>query len=46
MYFERAFALDQENIEALVGLASVDLAIGSNFLDDDVGAHLAAAEER
>jgi TolB-like protein/Tfp pilus assembly protein PilF len=44
MYFEQALALDQGNVEALVGLASADAAIGSNFLTDDVGAHLAAAE--
>ena len=46
MYFERALAVDQGNIEALVGLASVDAAMGSNLLDDDVGAHFTAAEER
>lgn len=45
-YFERALALDQGNIEALIGLATVDATIGSNFLDDDVGARLAAAETR
>jgi tetratricopeptide (TPR) repeat protein len=45
-YFERALSLDPGNIEALVGLASVDAAIGSNFLADDVGAYFTAAEAR
>ena len=43
-FFERALALDPENIEALVGMASVDATIGSALLTDDRAARLAAAE--
>jgi TolB-like protein/class 3 adenylate cyclase len=42
--FERALALDAENVEALVGLASVDAQRGAYFLADDRSARLAAAE--
>jgi TolB-like protein/class 3 adenylate cyclase len=42
--FERALALDGANIEALVGTASVDIAVGAAFLADDRAARLAAAE--
>ena len=30
-FFERALALDPENIEALVGMADVDVAIGAQL---------------
>ena len=43
-FFERALALDPGNIEALVGMAMVDMAVGSRFYDRDRAAQLAAAE--
>jgi tetratricopeptide (TPR) repeat protein len=43
-FFERALALDPGNIEALVGTARVDFATAANFMTDDWGARLAAAE--
>ena len=43
-FFERAFTLDPGNIEALVGMAVVDIAAGANFFADDRAASLAAAE--
>jgi TolB-like protein/class 3 adenylate cyclase/Tfp pilus assembly protein PilF len=43
-FFERALALDPENIEALVGTAQVNLATGANYLTDDKASCLAAAE--
>jgi TolB-like protein/DNA-binding winged helix-turn-helix (wHTH) protein len=43
-FFDRALALDPDNIEALVGSARVDAAIGANLITDDWKAHLAAAE--
>ena len=43
-FFERALALDPENIEALVGLAGVDADIASSFMTDDRTTHLVAAE--
>jgi TolB-like protein/Flp pilus assembly protein TadD len=42
--FERALALDSENIEAMVGLASIDLGIAANHLADDGVLRLAGAE--
>jgi TolB-like protein/Tfp pilus assembly protein PilF len=42
--FERALALDPKNIEAMVGLASVDGVVGAAYFADDRAAHLAAAE--
>ena len=42
--FERALALDPANIEATVGIASVDLAMGAALLADERPAFLAAAE--
>jgi TolB-like protein/class 3 adenylate cyclase len=42
-FFERALALVPKNVEALVGMASVDLLAGA-FLTDDWAARLAAAE--
>jgi TolB-like protein/class 3 adenylate cyclase len=42
--FERALALDPENVEALVGLASVDAQSGAFFLADDRSGRLGAAE--
>ena len=43
-FFDRALALDPENVEALVGIGLVDVSIGVNFFDDSRAAHLAAAE--
>jgi TolB-like protein/class 3 adenylate cyclase len=43
-FFERALALDPENIEAMVGMASVDLAVGGALLTDDKIAFCSAAE--
>lgn len=43
-FFERALALDTGNVEAMVGVASVDLAIAAAFMTDDGPARLAAAE--
>jgi tetratricopeptide (TPR) repeat protein len=43
-FFERALALDPANIEAIAGLASVDLAMGAALLADERPAFLAAAE--
>ena len=43
-FFERALALDLKNIEALVGMASIDLGMAANHLIDDGVARLAVAE--
>jgi TolB-like protein len=43
-FFERALALDPGSIEALAGVASIDLHKGANFATDDRAARLAAAE--
>ena len=43
-FFERALVLDPGNIEALVDMALVDLAIANGFLTDDRTARLTAAE--
>jgi TolB-like protein/class 3 adenylate cyclase len=43
-FFERALALDPKNIEALVGMAAVDLGMAANHLIDDGVARLAVAE--
>jgi TolB-like protein/class 3 adenylate cyclase len=43
-FFERALALDPKNVEALVGTAQVDFAIGASYLSDEHDARLAAAE--
>jgi TolB-like protein/Tfp pilus assembly protein PilF len=43
-FFERALALDPENIGALIGAASVDATIGGNYMTDNRAAHLAIAE--
>jgi tetratricopeptide (TPR) repeat protein len=43
-FFERALTLDPGNIEALVGAAQVDTAVGINFLTKDRIARLAVAE--
>ena len=43
-FFERALALDPENVEAMVGMASVDVAVGGALLTDDKMAFCSAAE--
>ena len=43
-FFERALTLDPENIEALVGMASIDLGMAANHLIDDGVARLTVAE--
>src|ERR1700756_466382 len=43
-FFERALALDPKNIEALVGMGSIDLGMAANYLIDDGVARLAVAE--
>ena len=35
IFFERALALDPKNIEAMVGMATVDAAVASAYLTDD-----------
>jgi TolB-like protein/class 3 adenylate cyclase/Tfp pilus assembly protein PilF len=42
--FERALALDPGNVEAFIGMASVDVQRGAYFLADDRATRLAAAE--
>jgi Tfp pilus assembly protein PilF len=43
-FFERALALDAQNIRALVGMASVDLTMGIDLFSDDRAASCSAAE--
>ena len=43
-FFERAVALDPENIEGLIGMARVDVTLGVTLYTDDRTAHLTAAE--
>ncbi|WP_407113265.1 adenylate/guanylate cyclase domain-containing protein [Bradyrhizobium sp. LMG 9283] len=43
-FFERALALDPENVEALVGKAVIDLTTATAFMVDDRDARFAAAE--
>jgi len=43
-FFERSLTLDPKNIEALVGMASIDLGMAANHLIDDGLARLAVAE--
>jgi TolB-like protein len=43
-FYERAMALDPENIEAMVGLALVNVTEGAALLTDDPSARFAAAE--
>jgi TolB-like protein/class 3 adenylate cyclase/Tfp pilus assembly protein PilF len=43
-FFEKAIVLDPENIEAMVGLASVDVSVAANLLTDDWSARFAVAE--
>jgi TolB-like protein/class 3 adenylate cyclase len=43
-FFEKAMALNPENVEAMVGLAQVDTVIGAALMTDDWLARLTAAE--
>ncbi|TWC00657.1 TolB-like protein [Bradyrhizobium macuxiense] len=43
-FIERALVLDPGNVEALVGSAMINFAIGASFLTDERIEHLAAAE--
>jgi TolB-like protein/tetratricopeptide (TPR) repeat protein len=43
-FFERALTIDPRSVGALVGLASVDLAVGAALLTDDRSARFSAAE--
>jgi adenylate cyclase len=43
-FFERAVALDPNNLDAMLGVGRVDYTIGGAFLSDDRDARLAAAE--
>jgi TolB-like protein/class 3 adenylate cyclase/tetratricopeptide (TPR) repeat protein len=43
-FFELALGLDPRNVEAMVGVASVDAAVGASFMTDDGAARFAAAE--
>jgi TolB-like protein/class 3 adenylate cyclase/Tfp pilus assembly protein PilF len=43
-FFQRALAVDPHSVEALVGMAVVDLAMASALLTDDRGARWSAAE--
>jgi len=43
-FFERALALDAENVEALVGKANIDLITATAFMVDDRDARFAVAE--
>jgi TolB-like protein/Tfp pilus assembly protein PilF len=43
-FFEKAMALDPENVEAMVGLARVDASVGGNLMTDDLSARGVAAE--
>jgi tetratricopeptide (TPR) repeat protein len=42
--FERSLTLDPKNIDAMVGLALVDLIVGATYLSDDRSSFLAKAE--
>jgi len=43
-FYERALALDPENIGAMLGIAAIDVAVSAIFVADDRLAQLAAAE--
>ena len=43
-FFERSLESDPGNVEAMIGLANVDTAVGASFTTDDGPARLAAAE--
>jgi len=43
-FFERALELDACNVEAMLGVAAIDSAVGAGFMTDDGPARFAAAE--
>ena len=43
-FFERSLVFDPGNVEAMIGLAHVDMIVGASFMTDDGPALLAAAE--
>jgi TolB-like protein len=43
-FFERALTLDPSNVDAMVGLASVDAVFASSSMTDDAAGHFAIAE--
>ena len=43
-YFERALAIDPNNLDALLGVGRVDYSVGGAYLSDDRDARLAAGE--
>ncbi|WP_271590632.1 winged helix-turn-helix domain-containing tetratricopeptide repeat protein [Bradyrhizobium sp. CCBAU 53415] len=43
-FFERSLEFDPGNVEAMIGLANVDRAVGASFTTDDGPARFAAAE--
>jgi TolB-like protein len=43
-FYEKAIALDPENVEAMVGLARADASLGGAVMTDDYSARFAAAE--
>lgn len=43
-FFERSLECDPGNVEAMIGLANVDTAVGASFTTDDGPARFAAAE--
>jgi TolB-like protein/Tfp pilus assembly protein PilF len=43
-FFEKAMAIDPENVEAMVGLARVDAVLGAAIMTDDWSARCASAE--
>jgi tetratricopeptide (TPR) repeat protein len=43
-FFERALVLDSQNVDAIVGMATVDATIAGSFVSDDRAAQLAGAE--
>ncbi|KRR29394.1 adenylate/guanylate cyclase domain-containing protein [Bradyrhizobium retamae] len=45
-FFQRALVIDPRNVEALVGTAQVNIAIGAGFLTDDRAARCSAAETK
>jgi TolB-like protein/Tfp pilus assembly protein PilF len=43
-FYEKAIALDPENVEAMLGLARVDAVLGAGFMTDDRSGRLTSAE--
>ncbi|WP_183238473.1 adenylate/guanylate cyclase domain-containing protein [Bradyrhizobium sp. CIR18] len=44
-FFERALKLDPDHVEALVGIASIDISIAGFLLSDNIDEHFVAAEK-